>query len=236
MPRRLSALPGSRLRQGPRRMEPDGALLQLHARAQHSRLRGLCGRHRKGHCPSPIRSCNRPAVDMARSGGILAPYRATARNCPPHAYRSSLREYLLSLVGQIDFDFDRRCARRSLLAHENHMRGKTNFGSRVKPIPPVQSCHGKYSAFVFSEIDVPCSHPALDQEGRFAIVTNVERGMRWTCQSCSALLAGRRTTLMRTAKPCGPGIPTLMPSFATTLSRRAGDGGQKARCTGESAV
>ena len=41
MPRRLSALPRPRLRQGTRRMEPDGALLQLHPRAQHSRLRPL---------------------------------------------------------------------------------------------------------------------------------------------------------------------------------------------------
>ena len=51
------------------------------------------------------------------------------------------------------------------------------------------------------------------QEGRFAVVTNVGRGMRWTCRSCSALFARRRTTRMRTAKPCGPGIPTLMLSL-----------------------
>jgi hypothetical protein len=51
------------------------------------------------------------------------------------------------------------------------------------------------------------------EEGRFAVVTNVGRGMRWTCRSCSALFARRRTTRMRTAKPCGPGIPTLMLSL-----------------------
>ena len=39
MPCRLSALPGPRLQQGSRRMEPDGALLQLHPRAQHPGLR-----------------------------------------------------------------------------------------------------------------------------------------------------------------------------------------------------
>jgi len=60
------------------------------------------------------------------------------------------------------------------------MRQKTKFASGFKPILPVQSWREKYSTFVFSEIDIPCSHPALDQEGRFAIVTNVERGMRWT--------------------------------------------------------
>ena len=41
MPRRLSALPRPRLRQGAWRMESDGALLQLHPLAQHSRLRPL---------------------------------------------------------------------------------------------------------------------------------------------------------------------------------------------------
>jgi hypothetical protein len=115
---------------------------------------------------------------------------------------------------------------------KNHPRQKTNFSSPFNPIPPVQSCHKKYPAFVFPEIGVPFPRPALDQEGRFAIVMNVERGMRWTHRSCSTLLAGRRTTLVRTAKPCGPGIPTLMPSLRRRISRLAGDGGKKARSPG----
>jgi hypothetical protein len=40
--------------------------------------------------------------------------------------------------------------------------------------------------------------PALIQEGRFAIVTNVGRGMRWTYRCCSAHFASGRTTSMRT--------------------------------------
>ena len=48
VPRRLSPLPGPRPRQGARRMEPDGALLQLHPRAQYPRIRGLCDQHGKG--------------------------------------------------------------------------------------------------------------------------------------------------------------------------------------------
>jgi transposase len=48
MPRRLSPLPRSRLRQGARRMEPDGALLQFYPCAQYPRLRGLRGLHGKG--------------------------------------------------------------------------------------------------------------------------------------------------------------------------------------------
>src|SRR5437016_9623152 len=46
MPRRLPALPVTRLRQGTRRMGPDGAVLQLHPRAEHPRpgqVHGLLG-------------------------------------------------------------------------------------------------------------------------------------------------------------------------------------------------
>ena len=42
MPCRLSPLPGPRLRQGSRRMEPDGALLQSCPDVEHPRLRRLC--------------------------------------------------------------------------------------------------------------------------------------------------------------------------------------------------
>ena len=41
------------------------------------------------------------------------------------------------------------------------------------------------------------------QEGRFAIVTNVGSGMRWTRR------VSRRMTMSRTAKSYGPGAPTL---------------------------
>jgi hypothetical protein len=41
------------------------------------------------------------------------------------------------------------------------------------------------------------------EEGRFAIVTNVGSGMRWTRPHV------RRTSRSRTAKACGPGAPTL---------------------------
>jgi hypothetical protein len=43
-------------------------------------------------------------------------------------------------------------------------------------------------------------------EGRFAIVTDVGGGMRWTPQ------CARRARLKRTAKPCGPGAATLASS------------------------
>src|SRR6266567_4842019 len=46
------------------------------------------------------------------------------------------------------------------------------------------------------------------QEGRIAIVTDVGLGMRWT-QGVEAQSLRGRATLLRTAKSCGPGAPTL---------------------------
>jgi hypothetical protein len=48
-------------------------------------------------------------------------------------------------------------------ARENQVRETTDFASSFNPIPPVQSCRQKHSNFVFSEIDVTCSHPALER-------------------------------------------------------------------------
>jgi hypothetical protein len=68
------------------------------------------------------------------------------------------------------------------------------------------------------------------QEGRIAIVTNVERGMRWTrvAHKTNALSS-------RTAKSNGPDAPTLAFNLAMMLAHHAGDGGKKARLTRESA-
>ena len=65
--------------------------------------------------------------------------------------------------------------------------------------------------------------PAPLEEGRFAIVTNVGCGMRWTRWH------GGRTCLSRTVKSCGPDASTL------ALNRRkksADDGDNKARSPG----
>ncbi len=48
-------------------------------------------------------------------------------------------------------------------------------------------------------------------EGRFAIVTNVGRGMRWARRG-AACVGMPTNDPARTVKPCGPGIPMLMPS------------------------
>ena len=70
MPRRLSALPRPRLRQGSWRMEPDGALLQLHPRAQYSRLRPLRRAHGRKGRSSPRKRCFHSALDLACLAGI----------------------------------------------------------------------------------------------------------------------------------------------------------------------
>src|ERR1700722_12782446 len=51
---------------------------------------------------------------------------------------------------------------------------------------------------------IEANHPVSFDEGRFAIVTNVECGMRWTwtARKTNALVA-------RTVKSCGPDAPML---------------------------
>src|SRR6266436_253332 len=83
MSRRLPPFPGSRLRQGARRMEPDGALLQLHPCAQHPRVRRLRGRYGSkgtGSRRSRMRSRSLPTLLSARYGAILWTYHATIQN------------------------------------------------------------------------------------------------------------------------------------------------------------
>jgi hypothetical protein len=65
-------------------------------------------------------------------------------------------------------------------------------------------------------------------EGRFAVVTDVGSGMRWTRVIWAQL---RKTTRApRTVKSCGPGLPTLRSSSQGRFSRAlASDGGKKAR-------
>src|SRR6202012_48969 len=55
------------------------------------------------------------------------------------------------------------------------------------------------------------ARPVPDQEGRFAVVTNVGCGMRWTHG-----VAGR-AALLRTAKSCGLGASTLASTWRWCL-------------------
>jgi hypothetical protein len=87
------------------------------------------------------------------------------------------------------------------------LRQNRKFTSRIKVILVVQSQAEKYSAFHANEISGRIVDIPRPKEGRFAIVTNVGRGMRWT-RSCT-----RRMQRSRTAKSWRPDIPTLMSSW-----------------------
>jgi hypothetical protein len=109
-------------------------------------------------------------------------------------------------------------------------RPKPNFPSPSNPITPVQISRQKYSALRFPQISRTLSGIPPHAEGRFAIVTNVEAGCggRDGSRAClaptnelirllwesrrdryQARCTGSRAGLSRTAKPCGPGAPTL---------------------------
>ena len=67
------------------------------------------------------------------------------------------------------------------------------------------------ACFFFTEIMLPIESSRAHHEGRFAIVTNVGRGMRWARRVAAGYVLPTNDPA-RTVKPCGPGIPTLMPS------------------------
>jgi hypothetical protein len=71
---------------------------------------------------------------------------------------------------------------RAAAAAGNPCAKKSNFVSDIKLIWAVQTDSEKFSAFAVGQISA--STPAIPrpQEGRFAVVTNVGRGMRWTQQ------------------------------------------------------
>jgi len=76
-------------------------------------------------------------------------------------------------------------------------------------------CHQqKYFASPFARNSFIDSAVPPQPEGRIAIVTDVERGMRWT----QAALLTRALTL-RTAKSCGPDAPTLASSWRKPFRR-----------------
>jgi hypothetical protein len=62
------------------------------------------------------------------------------------------------------------------------VRGKSNFVSDIRPIWVVQTDSEKFPAFAVGQISASTPAVPRPQEGRFAIVTNVGRGMRWTRQ------------------------------------------------------
>src|SRR6516162_10295161 len=72
----------------------------------------------------------------------------------------------------------------------------------MRKLPVVPICRMRAALSKDTNQQHICAVP-LSQKGRFAIVTNVGSGMRWTRQRV------RRARLKRTAKSCGPGAPGL---------------------------
>src|SRR6266508_4554955 len=81
MPGRLSPLPGPWLRQGPRRMESDGALLQSRPHAEHPRLRRIC----HVFCQS-----GGPESDFGREIDFMRSARRHVRYQPRHRLHEAL--------------------------------------------------------------------------------------------------------------------------------------------------
>src|SRR3954451_2490629 len=73
----------------------------------------------------------------------------------------------------------------------------------------------------------------LHGRGRFAVVTDVGSGMRWT--RAGAVLLAPTNVSLRTVKACGSDTPMLV-SSRSRGSLRTDDGGQKARCTRKSTL
>jgi len=79
------------------------------------------------------------------------------------------------------------------------MTDEKKFSFAFKLIWVVQSPSQKYSGSLLTQITCISLAIPAHTKGRFAIVTNVRRGMRWTQ---AALLT--RVLTLRTAKSCGP--------------------------------
>src|SRR5664279_2908753 len=101
MPRRLSPLSGTRLRQGARRMEPDGALLQLYPCAQYPRLRGLRRLHGKAVPRVLSRPLGRFNPHPAVFANILDKYPSSAPDQTLRHHSCRMTNYLPGLDGQI---------------------------------------------------------------------------------------------------------------------------------------
>jgi hypothetical protein len=97
------------------------------------------------------------------------------------------------------------------------LRGKTYFTSHFNLLRAFKAKVENISLFPKKELCLSSTRPH-PQEGRYAIVTSVGCGMRWTFRLKRALARGRMSS-KRTAKPCGPGTPTLVSSFAVMIRK-----------------
>jgi hypothetical protein len=120
----------------------------------------------------------------------------------------------------------------------------------------VQSSREKYFASVFPKSVVLSRHPASTKEGRIAIVTNVERGMRWTrqrrarrhrravftvsdpssAQDERRCCVRRRRVVLASVADAKPRGGIIGPTGTRYAVNPRGDGGKKELVTRESAL
>jgi hypothetical protein len=90
----------------------------------------------------------------------------------------------------------------------------TRHRLRDFPVVPIRRSH--FACSVGQITSTSLGRPALFEEGRFAIVTNVGRGLRWTPLARQDEARGKRT-----AKSCGPGL-SMLRSTRSNASHCAG--------------
>ena len=147
------------------------------------------------------------ALGFATLLGIAELSGASIRSRPHSALMPALRENQQGFGLLIARNGDWNAA--SLL------RRKTNFASQFKVIWVVQTGRERYSCFPLTQISSKLTPSRLLQRGvRVVTIRGCGlRWMRWRCarerlqggESCERLIRAGRTTLLRTAKPCGPG-------------------------------
>jgi hypothetical protein len=98
--------------------------------------------------------------------------------------------------------FNHRERNGSLRASAALSRVKPNFSKRFNLILPVQSHLKKFFALPVGQIISTSPRHPVSQEGRLAIVTDVENGMRWTqyARLTSARSCGRRSRVVLTPR------------------------------------
>jgi hypothetical protein len=95
-----------------------------------------------------------------------------------------------------------------------------NIFFHTTDLPVVPFCRSHFSLVTTGKSMAPLCASRARQEGRFAIVTNVGRGMRWM-QVVSGATSLRWTKHhLHTAKSCGPDAATLASSRPTVLLHR----------------
>ncbi len=133
--------------------------------------------------------------------------------------------------GQISSIWSARASFASTAARKYRFHQKRNFPCQLNVIWVVQSLSAKIFRFSRSPNQrhkhrIPPSH-----EGRFAIVTDVESGMRWTQASLltrARICRGRPSRVVLTPRRWRQ----VGDDASTDVWHRAGDGGKKARSPG----